>query len=339
MKTIDLKKGQEFVSYGKMMEYFGWKKKGGDAKKAQMKMLENYLELEKFGRYGFKIKEIKQPVPIKEPAKEKGKKSTYLEYMKPIVLNTLANGYRTDHCIICTKVDFLEKTAIVNDDYKFWRMNSGEASKNLGIPKEVLDYFFNATYDNNTGNVETVLNNLQKDSYLTWSIDWVIKKEKEELERPANNEERKIIVQAQRDVLDDLGCKNTAEVHFKNKQADYVKMFGEKCKVKGIEYGYKGYIIISTKQLDHMALEVKEEKDLLKKINNISYEKALATGSNKQEQLKKDYEELQNKLTTHILGRPKDYDKERVKKLSAMVASDSYNYWGRVYADKYIKIK
>lgn len=337
-KTIKLEVGQEFKSYGDMMDYFGWKKKGGDSKKAQMKMIESYLDLEKVGRYGLKITEIKKDVPKAEPAKEIGKKATYLEYMKPIILNTLANGYRADHCIICTKVDFLQKTAIVNEDYKYWRMNSEKASKELGIPKDVLDYFFNATYDNSAGSIETVLNNLKRDSYLTWSIDWVIKKESEKLERPANNEEKEIITQAQRDVLDELGCRNTAEVHFKNKQREYTKKFGEKCKVKGIEYGYLGYIIISTKQLDEMALEVKEEKDLLSKINEISYDKALMTGSNKQEQLKKEYRELQERMS-HILGRPKESDKKQNKILTELMISDSYNCWGKAYADRYIKLK
>ena len=336
--NVKLKTGQEFKSYGDMMDYFGWKRKGGDAKKSQMKIIEEYLDLEKFGRYGLKIKKIKKEVPKKEPEKPKGgRKSDYLAYMKPIILSAIANGYVGDHCILCTRKDFFERMELVNKDYKEGRFHVQEASNRLGIPKEALTYFFDVTYSNNVSSIETVLNNLKNQCYIDWRIDWIIKKENESREKEAIGEDRKIIVQAQRDSFEELGLGKDAtlrDVHLNGLRDEYFKKIGDKCRNQGIQYGYIGYIITTSSQFEEMALEVKEEKDLLQKINKISYEKTLATGKRKQEQIKKEYDELKNKK---IMGRPKQSEKEREIELEQMVREDSYISWSQSYADEFIK--
>nr|DAH73356.1 MAG TPA: hypothetical protein [Caudoviricetes sp.] len=342
-KTIKLEVGQEFKSYGDMMGYFGWKKKGGDSKKAQMKMIESYLDLEKVGRYGLKITEIKEQIPTREPEKEKtGRKSDYLDYMKPIILNTLANGKRGDHCIVCTKKDFFRTMALVNDSYSKGKLNTDKIAKIQNFPSDVVEYFFNSTYDNARSSIETVLNNLKKGCYIDWRVDWIIKKKGESFEKEAVGKDKEDIIQAQRDTLDELGLGKKATLRdiFLNGLTDeYYKKMGSKCEAKGMEYGYIGYIIITTKQFEEMALEVKEEKDLLNKINNIAYEKTLATGKRKQEQIKKEYKDLQEKITSSkIMGRPKKEDTEKAKELELIVLSDAYNGFGKVYADTYIKL-
>ena len=339
MKTIDLKKGQEFESYGKMMDYFGWKKKGGNAKKAQMGLLEDYLVIEKFGRYGLRIVEIKKDVPKKEPEIEKGRKSTYLEYMKPIILSTIANGYRGDNCILCTKKDFFERMALVNKDYREGRFCSQATSEKLGIPKEALDYFFDVSYSNNVSSIETVLNNLKNQCYIDWRVDWIIKKENEPYEKEAKGEDKKAIVQAQRDAFEELGLGGNAtlrDVHLNGLRDEYFKKIGDKCRDKGIQYGYIGYIIVTSTQFEKMALEVQEEEDLLRKINVIAYEKTLSTGKRKQEQVKEEYKELKYK-TKKALGRPKQSEKEREKELESIIIDNSYVSWGQTYADTFIK--
>lgn len=78
-KVQHMRKGKVFKSYKDMCEYFGVKVKNGTSKKTQMKIIENFLELERKGNKFIVLKVNKNP-PSYVDGRRKGNNKKYNSY-------------------------------------------------------------------------------------------------------------------------------------------------------------------------------------------------------------------------------------------------------------------
>jgi hypothetical protein len=245
MNTSKLYKGQTFKNYKELcVELEMEVKKSTDTKNAQFKELSRYCKYNKIG-HKFTIEEVfEKPLPkIENRGKSTGSRNyIYGELIQLLILDLLAKCKKGHISISRSKL--MVTINMINRNYS----PCGEKVKQLGkyteIEEAVIYDFYNTSNSNFKSAIETALNNLM-DKRIIWydKVTKVCEKETKN-HRYATVEEKEIIRDTEKLVLDELGYKQVSRVRC----SKHWKLFKKKVKKSlnensEINYYYLAYDI------------------------------------------------------------------------------------------------
>jgi Rps23 Pro-64 3,4-dihydroxylase Tpa1-like proline 4-hydroxylase len=247
MNINKLYKGQSFKNYKELCSVLEMEvKKSTDTKNAQFKELSRYCNYNKIG-HKFTIEEVYDvPMPkIENRGKSSGSRNyVYGEIIQLLILDLLAKCRNGQISISRTKL--MVTINMINRNYA----PLGEKVKQLGIytdiEEAVIYDFYNTSNSNFKSAVETALNNLM-DKRVIW-YDMITKVCEKEIKshRHATVEEKEIIRDTEKYVLDELGYKQVSQVrcskNWKLFKKKVKKLLNENSEIK---YYYMAYDIFA----------------------------------------------------------------------------------------------
>jgi hypothetical protein len=271
--------------------------KTGDSKKAQLKEWSRHFSYLKEGNK-YIIEDIYSE-PKEKAIKVGGNHNTidYVDDIKIIVTGTLAHENRNGK-IFLSKLSLLKEFNMINGNYAFGKRNVPKLSKYLEIPEEDIQEFYDSSSRTLFNNVETAFDKLANQSLIHWShvktvcvantyveyndlgsisVDEVFKgfneydEEIYEYEaatvkvkksyREATNDEVRLILRTEREVMGDLGLDNKQQVIRYGKWDQFQKTVRDILLAKAnIIFYFDSYKIIYNE--DHILEEVKRLEDL-----------------------------------------------------------------------------
>ena len=298
MKIENLKEQMEIKNYKELCNILDIKIKAGNSKKAQLKELERYCTYNKDGNK-FIIKEIYKDPKQKEDGRRTNN-SIYEDKIEKILLwmckYSKDNKFKK---IELSVTGMLCSLNMINKNFNVGRQQIKKFSRYLEVPIQTLYDFYNSTYNNLENNVVRVLNKLQNKCLIDWTYITKIKTIANK-HRCATDEEIEFIKESELKILKELHCESKKEIFIKGKWNDFNKKVNSILKDEiGVEYYYKSYRIITTKDFRKMIInfnddEIEESKFQLNCLVEIS-----CNNSAKNRHIKA----LEN--SKHILGLPK----------------------------------
>lgn len=205
-----LKEGQEIKNYKVMCQLLGQVSSTGKSRQLQEKDWRRYISYHKQGNK-YIIDEIYDKVLPKIDNRSKGNNSVYIDNIELLILDILAQKENNGILFVsCPKL--LEQLGFVNGNYSAGRNNRLKLSELLMIDKDLIDFFYNDTFTRLKRNLENALNRMQKNGYIFWQRVFMIKDNNTQLTRVANDSEIEIIINAQCQVLKDMGKNNINEI-------------------------------------------------------------------------------------------------------------------------------
>lgn len=238
--------GQEFKSYREVCEFFGEKVKNGRSKDFQLKEWARYFEYTKSGNKWIISKIYDEPLDKFDARSLLSGGSEYTDDLQTLILMLLHLEGDNEH-FIATQNGMFKKLGLVNDNYKIGKQHYLGVVKELNVAPEVVADFFSSTDRNLKRMIETAMNKLDKKSLARWYKTRVVKKFNEDKHRVVTQEEDKIILNAERSIMDELQCKDEAEVMLKGLTQSYYNQVIMKLNNEyklGIDYYYRAYHII-----------------------------------------------------------------------------------------------
>jgi len=243
MNLESIKEDMFVKNYRELSLIVGDKPKSGNSKIAHMKEIERYVRLEPKGN-GFYIREIYSTPLEKTNANE----TEYIVNIETLVLDLLAQS-KNNGQLFLSKNKLFKELNMINDNYSFCYERIPKLSVFMNINETNIEEFYESAGDMLKRNIESALNKLRKQSLIYWTSAITIcviysdtrrnqfdktkvielKKGRNEFNediyeyipdtntsskeyRKATKEEIEIILSAEREILDQLECKDKQEV-------------------------------------------------------------------------------------------------------------------------------
>ena len=287
MKIENLKENMVVKNYKELCELLEIRVYRGDSKNAQLKELATHVKYEKQG-HKFIIKEIYKEQKVKEDKRVGG----YSE-MRTLILRLLNMSNQNNNIVLPTNV-LLRKLSMVNDNYAIARRNQDELSEILNIRKEYIADFYSSTHKNLKRALETNLNKLQRERLIFWSNTIMVCKNKvEDVKRNAlgefeldedgnmifnikqefrvaTQEEKEIILDTEKKVLEHFGLNEISDVYKHCKVEEFYKEVYKRIKRScNINFYFLGYDITFIRQTVENELRKIDSEPLDKKMNEV----------------------------------------------------------------------
>ncbi|PAQ14984.1 hypothetical protein CD798_08025 [Bacillaceae bacterium SAOS 7] len=157
MKIENLEVGQVCKSYKHMCEVLGEKVKGGDSKKAQLKMWEEHFTWSKEG-HKFVIKEIVHNTQQRKVVNG-GKQIGYTELIENLLLDLMARKGKKEE-LFMSKGILLKALRMVSVKYGDFNRKRNQLSKKTEIDVNTIHDFYERVDEMLKGNLNTALKNL-----------------------------------------------------------------------------------------------------------------------------------------------------------------------------------
>lgn len=324
MNIENLKEGMVVKNYRELCKLLGIEVKAGNTKIAQIKELETFCSFHKEGNK-FVIDEIYEVQKDKEDGREGG----YSE-MRTMLLRMLLLCKEEDTVVFPTSV-LLKKLSAINNNYATGRRRQEELGEILNIDKSYVEDFYKSTNVNLQRGLETNLNKLQKKRLLFWSNEIMICKNKvgeikknklgePELDsngnivctitnefRVATDEERKMILDTEKEILNMYGFKEIGDV-YKHCVSDefYKKVYKKINEYYNISYYFLGYKIIFNKDTIRKELDSIEDLPNLiiaSKIMNASVSERILTNAENRHYESRDILASETDIKPNVLKR------------------------------------
>lgn len=252
----------KIVTYKQICNDFMWEidSKGREMKKAQFKTLDMMCSYEKIGKgKGLKYRFIKLHDEIKERG-DKRLKGIYTDNIDIALIyyiySNMSNGIYD-----ISKISALELAGLVNGNFKECKRNMTLTSMSLGVPIEIVSHFIEKEYRKSIDVFERSLSRLKKNRIIDYSDRWfIVEKNSNEFifhneeykystqSRIATDDEVKMILDINSEILLELGYKDMKEVYLRGKSKYVSDKLNKRLKeCIGIEYIYKGYHIVASK--------------------------------------------------------------------------------------------
>lgn len=195
----NLEVGHEFGSYPKMCLELGIKKKGGNARRAQLKEIERYIKLERIegSKYKKKVVEIYDVPLLKED--DRGK---YNQLVQLLLTDYFAKSNK--QVLELTLNDILRLVNLINYNYSLASNNVPKFSKYLGIEEQITYDHFSLTHNSLKKNIERVLDNLSDMHLINVHKDVVFISDSDSNKRVATDDEIELFEQAGEEALDEI---------------------------------------------------------------------------------------------------------------------------------------
>jgi hypothetical protein len=256
MKIENLHVKQTFKNYKDLCSALGEIPKTSNSKKAQVKEWERYF---RFSRNGHKyiIEEIFESLKEKKDLRSQGNNaSAYIDEIEELILNLLGQDYNHGQLFL-SKSKLLKELKMINDNYTYYRSRKPTLSKFTNIHIEEINDFYESSINTFKSNLETALNRLQKQSLIYWTYALTVcyvstyiettatghikaTKRKYTNEygetvtkfntvlpsqtvryRKATEDEIRIIIEIERELLKKYKCKDKSEVYRNGKIQDF----------------------------------------------------------------------------------------------------------------------
>lgn len=283
-------KGQE-LTYKELCEILGWtyQNKLNDSKKAQFKKLGRYCEYEPRGKgRGLKyvILELYDKAKDDMDKRKMGNNSKYGMDIEITMLYVL-NQHKSDHLYVsCGRA--LELAKIVNDNYRIGRREILVASKVLGVNESYLYNFYDKYNQELVRIFERGLKSMRSRCVVLWNKVTMVAKEKVDIQynalgQPvvqrgkvvydiktvhsvATEDERRIITEAEEEVLKNMGYTSLKQVFVNNAWRTFKSRVEAIISHKAnIKFYYDGFdIIINKKGISRI---VSEDQAVIAKLN------------------------------------------------------------------------
>lgn len=245
-KVKQLHIGQEFKSYREVCEFFNVPPKGGKGKNVQLKEWARYFEHTKSGNTWIINKIYDEPLDKFDARSLLSGGSEYTDDLQNLILMLLHLEGNNEELIV-THNEMFKKLGLVNDNYKVGKQHCLGVTKELNVAQEVVSDFFSSTDRNLKRMIETAMNKLDRKSLIRWYKTRVIKKHNETNHRVVTQDEDKLILDIERRVMNELGCKDETEVVLKGLAQSYynqVVMYLNNDHNLSIDYYYRAYHIV-----------------------------------------------------------------------------------------------
>lgn len=266
MKQVTLKErvskhlyvGQEFKSYRAVCEALGDKiKNGGTSKEAQLKEWGRYFNHTKDGNKWIITEIYDQPLNKYDARSLLSGGGAYTDDLQTLILLLADVSGAKDHLVI-THNNLITQLGLVNQNYQTGKHHSFGMEKMLNVSSEVLSDFFTSTDRNIKRMIETALNKLDTKALARWKKVRVLKRCDKEQGDVATREEDACILEMERQVMDELGCKDESEVFYKGLSQTYYNQVVMNLNNKfnlNIDYYFRAYEIIYSSKFVKRELE------------------------------------------------------------------------------------
>jgi hypothetical protein len=249
---------EKIPNYKKLCELLGEKVKGGDSKKAQMKEIQRYIELEKEGK-GFYVRKIYGNI-----LKSEDKRITYKDYVEKLILDMLVK--KTDKNSETISVGkFFETICLANENYSFCREYTKELPEALNVEDNSIYEFYLASYPRLKQALESGLKGLRSKSLIYWSNVIIINiyENEETTYRVAEKDEVEFILNCEKRILEKMNYASKRRVLLARKYKEFTREVNKLLKVAcNINFYFNGYDVIFT---EYAREEQRELKYLLSK--------------------------------------------------------------------------
>lgn len=298
-----------YKNYKKICEAMGWKVKGGNAKQSQLKDLERYCKYDKEGNKFIVTEIYNSPLPKVENRGRSGKYNDYLEKLLINMLSSCPIDNNTKAMNVCRNGLYLQ-LHLINKNYSIGRVNMNKLSRKLKVPIDSVYDFYNSTNKKLSSNVERALNRLQNQCLIKWEYRHTVRI-KNSGYRLATEEEMNLIVQAERDVLLEMGETDKRSLFLHGKWNTFQKEVN--CIIKectDIIYYYKSFHIYTTKDFREMLLDSEDLTSIQDEVNDIMYLSSIETAINRNKNVVEKYSGV-NKNGSTYCNNPR-YENEMV---------------------------
>lgn len=299
-KVKELKIGQEFKSYRAVCQALGESvKNGGKSKEAQMKEWARYFNHRKDGNKWIITELYHAPLDKYDGRSLLSGGSVYTDDLQTLIL-MLADMQGKKNNLLITRNNLIMQLGLVNVNYKTGKHYPLGMEEVLNVESEVLSDFFTSTDRNLKRMIETAMNKLDKKSLIRWRKARVLKRNGEEESEVATREEDERILEVERRVMDELGCKDEAEVIFRGFSQTYYNQVVMTLNNEynfNLDYYFRAYEIIYSKKFIQMELNKLplEDRQMASKRLNQNLQNNLCTNAkNRQRRVRKKLVEHQN---------------------------------------------
>lgn len=345
LKKIKLMEvGQTFKNYIEICNYLEEPIKDGNrAKQYQFKNWNRYFTFDKEGHRLIITKVYDQPLP-KEDKRTIGNNAKYIQFIECILIACLMK--HDNYSYATTKKRWFSLLGLINEKYidkkKHYEILIGSIS-NLN-QKDINDFFIRVSHKLDQI-FFTSLNNLKKRNIIDWIEEVVIieanqKKigfdNEDQFIRLADKAELKVIEEAKKIILNNMGYEKFMDALFKNKEEEFYRMIDE---YLIINFGWRFFLqyrITSKNCVNISGLEVQQNKlEFNKMVLNAIDKQAEDRLKKNKDKVKKKKQELIEKIGGSIWGSPF----LRPQDIGVYVFKEDYIEISKALSDYYIKIE
>lgn len=343
MKVQNLRKGQILKNYGELCEVLEVKRKTGNSKKAQMKELQRYVDLEKKG-YKLIIKE-KYNKPKRKIETRGGANNTvgYLENIEKLILDLLVKDGNKGTVFI-SKSQLLLALDMINRNYSSCKQRKTKLAKYMNIDQSNVDEWYESTNGMLERNINSALNRLEKQFLIFWSREitvceivptdpdlnitkhtYLVNGEEvtsyksnttlTEKHREATEEEKTFILKTTKRIAKKYGCEGEQELIREGLYEDFMKEVKNILFDKfNISFYYKSYKIVCNDEyihkkwaeLEHLKLGYSEREKKLDLLNSSIIDRVDTNSRNRKKTAQRELKQ--------IVGLPKGKTARRTSK-------------------------
>ena len=279
-------------------------KKSSSSRQLHLKDIQRYFSFHKDG-YKIIIDEIYEN-PISKVDKRGLNENSHInqtgaygKYIRLLVLNMLSQNENQDNSnvVIVGKNNMLEELNMINQNYRYNNYNRTAMASYLGMDLDSVHEFFNTNTKKLKQAVETTLNRLmQNEKLVFWSNTKMLSRHN--VVREATEEEIKLIINCETEVLEEMGTKEMAHIYATNQVKPFYQKVNKLLRAEGIAYSYNAYKIIfadivykRSEQLNYR-LEVPAIEENKSELNSTLFTKLNESAVNRYDKVNKEFKKF-----------------------------------------------
>lgn len=299
MDFSNISEGQIFKNYKELCSSLGEEPKTSNPKNAQIKEWERYFRYSKKG-HKFIIEEIYDVPKNKQDLRFHGNNtSPYIDDIEKLILDLLAQDNNNGQLFL-SRSKLLKELKMINENYTYFKSRKPTLSKFMNIHIEEIKDFYESSYNTFKSNLETALNRLQRQALIYWNYaltvcyvnthiqttstgyvkatktKYINNRGEEELVfntvkptqnvkyRKATENEIRIILEVEREMLKQYKCNDKSEVYKKGRIQDFYDDVNNIIFDKtNIVYYYNSYeILYNDKHIEEKLEELKLQEGM-----------------------------------------------------------------------------
>lgn len=266
INTNNIKQDQVIKNYKELCELLEIKPTTSSIQRErQLEEIQQYCKFEKQG-HKFIIKEIYNKPSISLNDLSKAKNAKYIKLVANILVEYLYKNPTELQQVPLIKLFTI--LGITNSNYSSANRYRKELSQLYDIQSASIQYFFSNTRNEFKKVVERCLNNLQNRRVMNWNRCVIVVDNKNETVYKADEEKQKIIINKEKDILQEMKYMNMYQL-MQNKK-DFKKFNDRVHKELGFSYYYAYDLIIGDIALEIEYKNVQRDKQ---ELNNLIIDK------------------------------------------------------------------
>ena len=305
--------------------------KKNNPKKAQIKELERYAEVEPIG-HNVIVSEVYDFVADK--IENRGGHKTAVAYSENIQALVLDLLVRDDlqlsgisyGCVLLGQNALLRTLSMTNQNYAKYKREPEKLADLLDMNVYAVREWYSLNGRMIERNLETALDKLKSKSLIDWDKVTMMCFESYEdgqartYHRLATDEERVSILEVESELLDTYGCKNKGQIVMKNRWSEFssevVETLVKLYDMDGLQYTYKGYKILFSKAVVSRKRDALNTESRLKEQSNVNngiffniednaqgrHQRAIKNGDDENIRSFSDYVPNSNQMTSKLVS-------------------------------------